>query len=64
MAIRFLSSESVDGNITGKSIRTNTGNLFVGNGSNTTANIYGFETHLWFKVFQELLIYEYQELEI
>ena len=42
MAIRFLSSESVDGNITGKSIRTNTGNLFVGNGSNTTANIYGF----------------------
>lgn len=42
MAIRILSTESVDGGITGNNIRTNTGNLFVGNGSNTTANIYGF----------------------
>jgi len=42
MAIRILSTESVDGAITGNNIRTNTGNLFVGNGSNTTANIYGF----------------------
>jgi len=42
MAIRILSTESVDGGITGNNLRTNTGNLFVGNGSNTTANIYGF----------------------
>jgi len=49
MAIRFLSNQTIDSTLTttgaitsGGNLRANSGNLFVGNGSNNTANIYGF----------------------